>query len=208
MSFFENTRKPNGIGGKIMVSVMNVGHKAMADWGFQFLEIPDNGTVLDCGCGGGANIEKILREHSNTVVKGIDYSKISVEKSRNVNQKEIEKGRCEILQASVMELPFQREQFDLVTAFETVYFWPDLLKCFREIYRVIKIGGVFFICNECNGDNEKDDRWTEKIPGMMIYKDSQLKSSLLQVGFHDITIKKNNKGWISIIAEKKEVPGR
>ena len=35
MSFFENTRKPDGIGGKIMVSVMNVGHKALVDWGFQ-----------------------------------------------------------------------------------------------------------------------------------------------------------------------------
>ena len=32
MSFFENTRKPEGLGGKIMVSMMNVGHKAMADW--------------------------------------------------------------------------------------------------------------------------------------------------------------------------------
>ena len=65
MSFFENTRKPDGIGGKIMVSMMNVGHKAMADWGFQFLEIeiPENGNILDCGCGGGANMERILREY-------------------------------------------------------------------------------------------------------------------------------------------------
>lgn len=127
---------------------------------------------------------------------------VSVEKSRKVNQKEIDKGRCEILQASVMELPFAEEQFDLVTAFETVYFWPDLLKSFQEIYRVMKSGGVFFICNECNGDTDKDNKWMEKIPGMIIYKDSQLKSILLQAGFHDIKINKNNKGWISIIAEK------
>ena len=202
MSFFENTRKPDGIGGKIMVSVMNLGHKAMADWGFQFLKIPDNGNILDCGCGGGANMERILCEHPQTVVKGIDYSEVSVEKSRKVNQKEIDKGRCEILQASVMELPFAEEQFDLVTAFETVYFWPDLLKSFQEIYRVMKSGGVFFICNECNGDTDKDNKWMEKIPGMIIYKDSQLKSILLQAGFHDVKINKNNKGWISIIAEK------
>ena len=60
MSFFENTRKPDGMGGKLMVSMMNVGHKAMADWGFRFLEIPKRGSVLDCGCGGGANIESFL----------------------------------------------------------------------------------------------------------------------------------------------------
>ena len=40
------------------------------------------------------------------------------------------------------------------------------------------------------------------VTGMMIYKDSQLENILLQVGFHDVKIKKNNKGWISITAEK------
>ena len=37
---------------------------------------------------------------------------------------------------------------DRVTAFETVYFWPELAQNFREVYRVLKPGGVFFICNE------------------------------------------------------------
>ena len=36
MSFFENTRKPVGFGGKLMVAMMNVGHGAVARWGLQF----------------------------------------------------------------------------------------------------------------------------------------------------------------------------
>lgn len=202
MSFFENTRKPDGVGGKLMVSMMNVGHKAMADWGFRFLEIPERGRVLDCCCGGGANIERILRERPGTTVKGIDYSEVSVEKSRKVNQKAISQGRCEILRASVMELPFDGEQFDLVTAFETVYFWPDLLKSFQEVYRVTKHGGMFFICNECNGDTDKDDKWTEKISGMTIYKDFLHKKVLEQADFHDVKVQKNDKGWTSVSARK------
>ena len=35
MSFFENTRKPAGLGGKIMVAMMNAGHSALATQGFQ-----------------------------------------------------------------------------------------------------------------------------------------------------------------------------
>ena len=31
MSFFENTRKPVGFSGKIMVAMMNFGHSAMAE---------------------------------------------------------------------------------------------------------------------------------------------------------------------------------
>ena len=38
MSFFENTRKPVGLGGKIMVAMMNFGHSAMAEWGLRFLQ--------------------------------------------------------------------------------------------------------------------------------------------------------------------------
>ena len=38
MSFFENTRKPVGLGGKIMVAMMNFGHSAMAAWGLHFLQ--------------------------------------------------------------------------------------------------------------------------------------------------------------------------
>ena len=57
MSFFENTRKPVGFGGKIMVAMMNVGHSAVARWGLQFLNAAPDAKVLDCGCGGGANIK-------------------------------------------------------------------------------------------------------------------------------------------------------
>ena len=45
MSFFENTRKPVGFGGKIMVAMMNLGHSAVARWGLQFLN-----TAPDAKC--------------------------------------------------------------------------------------------------------------------------------------------------------------
>lgn len=56
MSFFENTRKPVGLGGKLMVAMMNLGHSPVARWGLRFLRLAPNAKVLDCGCGGGANI--------------------------------------------------------------------------------------------------------------------------------------------------------
>ena len=48
MSFFENTRKPAGLGGKIMVAMMNFGHSAMAEWGLHFLPPAPDAMVLDC----------------------------------------------------------------------------------------------------------------------------------------------------------------
>lgn len=80
MSFFENTRKPVGLGGKIMVAMMNFGHSAMAEWGLRFLQPAPDAMVLDCGCGGGANIKTLLKLCPNGKVQGIDYSAVSVEK--------------------------------------------------------------------------------------------------------------------------------
>ena len=202
MSFFENTRKPTGFGGKVMVSMMNLGHSALEDWGLQFVSPARDAAVLDCGCGGGANIRTLLKMCPEGQVKGIDYSEVSVEKARSVNREAIAAGRCAVLQASVMELPFADAAFDLVTAFETVYFWPDLLQSFREAARVLKPGGAFFICNECSGDTDKDDKWTERIEGMTIYRDVQLQAVLEQAGFTGVEVHKNEKGWLCITARR------
>lgn len=175
MAFFENTRKPTGFGGRLMVTMMNIGHRALADWGLRFLPLAENADVLDCGCGGGANLRLMLKKCPTGKVCGIDYSPVSVEKSRKLNQTAVSAGRCEVLQASVQALPFDDAQFDVATAFETVYFWGDLPACFREVGRVLKPGGTFFLCNESDGDHAQDEKWTEKIPGMTIYKDTQLK---------------------------------
>ncbi len=198
MSFFENTRRPEGFGGKLMVSMMNLGHAALAEWGLQHLAVPEGAAVLDCGCGGGANIKKLLEKAAQGSVKGIDYSEVSVEKSRSLNALAISAGRCEIMQANVAQLPFEDNSFDLVTAFETVYFWPELPACFREVGRVLKPGGTFFICNECGEDN----KWTDIVSGLKIYTADELTQVLTKAGFTDIVMHKNDKGWLCATARK------
>ena len=106
MSFFENTRKPEGFGGKLMVTMMNVGHSAVARWGLRFLNAAPDAKVLDCGCGGGANMKRLLKKCPQGVVKGIDYSPVSVEKSKKVNEAAIAEGRCAVLQGSVSDMVF------------------------------------------------------------------------------------------------------
>ena len=204
MSFFDNTRKPDGLGGKLMVSLMNVGHRSLAHWGMRFLPLSPDARVLDCGCGGGANLKKLLKRCPQGIVKGIDYSAVSVEKSRKLNDAAIREGRCVVWQGSVAEMIFAASWFDAVTAFETVYFWPDLPQCFLEVYRVLKPNGTFLICNESNGDSDKDEKWTEIIGGMTIYSGDELKTFLENAGFCNVQIHKNKMGWLCVTGQKRE----
>lgn len=202
MSFFQNTCKPEGIGGKIMVNMMNAGHSSMAEWGFTHMEIQSDNVCLDIGCGGGANVKKLLVKTPYGKVIGIDYSEVSVIKSSKINKAEIENKHCEILQGNVMKLPFRKETFDIITAFETIYFWPDINEAFKQVYRVLKVSGTFMICNESNGENSKEEKWTKIIQGMKIYNSEQIKKSLEDAGFTDIKIHKNKKGWLCVVCKK------
>ena len=113
-----------------------------------------------------------------------------------------------MLEASVAALPFEDNKFDVVTAFETVYFWPGLADCFREVYRVTKTGGIFLICNEVTGDTDKNDKWTQIISDMTIYRDVQLKTALEEAGFTDIKIHKNaHQDWLCVTGQKQEKHG-
>ena len=144
--FFSQTKKPEGFLGKMMVNGMNgASHSALADWGFGFIKKEKAARSLDCGCGGGANVKRLLERSEKAC--GIDYSEVSVQKSRQTNAGAIRGGRCEIRHADVCSLPFENDSFDIVTAFETVYFWPDIVNSFAEVRRVLVPGGKFLIVN-------------------------------------------------------------
>ena len=201
---FSNTRKPEGFFGRMMVNGMNGGgHAAMANWALSSLQIKEDGQLLDIGCGGGGNIARLLKRCPSGTVTGIDYSSVSVEKSKKVNAQAIQDGRCRVVEGSVAVLPFEENAFDMVTAFETIYFWPDMEHCFGEVKRVLKPGGQFIIVNESDGSGPMDAKWESLIEGMHTYKPEEIRLHLSNAGFKGINIRKDEaKHWLMVTAEK------
>ena len=201
--FISQTRKPEGVLGKMMVNGMNGGHAKMADWGL--IQIPKirPSNILEIGCGGGRNAGELLKKYPNSKVTAIDYSMVSVEKARNYNRSMVDAGRIEVMQGDVSRLNLPESSYDLATAFETIYFWPDLEKCFSEVYRVLKTDGLFMIVNESDGTDEASLKYEKIIEGMKCYTIEQIKTALEKAGF---TVLKANrygsKPWITVIAKK------
>ena len=200
-SFLRNTRKPEGFLGKCMVASMNHAHAALADWGLGYLPKTGPGRIAELGCGGGRNIRALLRKYPAATVTALDYSEISVEKARNINQEELQVGRCRVIQGDVSHLPFEDGVFDLATAFETVYFWPGPTESFREVYRTLRPGGVFLIVNEVDGENPRDSRRLSVMDGMKIFNRSQFVTFLTEAGFSKVIVKRDAKRhWLCVLA--------
>lgn len=197
--YLQNTRKPEGFMGKLLLRGMNMGHAAFSAWAMQFLQCGDGAHVLDIGCGGGANIAKMLRELPRSTVDGIDYSEESVALSQRKNAAYLGK-RSTITWGNVEALPYADGVLDAVTAFETVYFWPDLPAAFREVLRALKPGGVFLI--GCEMDDPNDTTWTGRIADMKIYSGMQLKEVLGEAGFSSVEIHTAKKTWLCLRAVK------
>ena len=185
MGFFDNMRKPQGKLGNIQLKSMNKEHTPVSLWGLKHLNIKSDDIVLDIGCGGGMNINRMAEKAKK--VYGVDYSMESVKLSKQVNERFINEKRVEIQEGNVKSLPFEDDAFDIVTAFETVYFWPDIEKCFGEVKRVLKPGGIFLIGMESNGSDNVIMKFWNHFIDMELYTDEELTLFLQNNDFSEIT---------------------
>jgi len=199
-------RKPTRWVGRLFLWVMNMSHSGVTDWGLKHVPIEKRFTILDVGCGGGRTIQKMDAIATEGMVCGIDYSEGSVAASRGKNAKLIKAGRVEIRQASVSQLPFPDDKFDLVTAVETQYYWPDLVKDMQEILRALKPGGTLIIIAESYKGGRYDKlQWM----AMRLLRSTRLgvdehRELFSTAGYTDVQIfEERNKGWICGIGRKR-----
>ena len=105
-----------------------------------------------------------------------------------------------VTQGSAEKLPYEDGTFDLVTAVETVYFWPNLPHCLQEVCRVLKPGGKFAIMVEVL---DSDSMWTSVVEGMTAYTPEQLKTMLDDAGFTQTELHRKKPSYATIIGVKR-----
>jgi len=196
---FRQVRKPSGPLGRRVVRAMNQSHAKMTDWALQHVMVPKNAVTLDIGCGGGRTLQRLVALAPEGEIVGFDYSAASLAVSRETNAPDIKIGRVHLGQASVAALPFPDRTFDIVTAVETHYYWPDLPANVREILRVLKPGGTFALIAETYRGGPFRLIYGIVMPLLRaaFLSDAEHRELLAQAGFAEIATKHvSGRNWI------------
>jgi ubiquinone/menaquinone biosynthesis C-methylase UbiE len=198
-------RKPTGWLGRRITRAMNLGHAPLTAWGLSHADIGQHARILDIGCGGGRTLRTLAEMASAAHVDGVDYAPASVAMSRESNADLIEAGRVSVQQASVSQLPFPDASFDLITAVETHYYWPDLDHDLREVLRVLKPGGQFVLIAETYRGPARS--WllspVMRVLGARYLSLDQHRAALAEAGFAGVETHTHRvAGWICVVAAR------
>jgi SAM-dependent methyltransferase len=188
--------------GRLMLAGMNRGHQKMALWCIDTcMDLSGSEDVLDIGCGGGQNIANFLKRTGGKVY-GMDYSPTSVAKSLKKNKRAVAGKRAVIVQADVAAIPFENSAFDVAIAFETIYFWEDIIAGFKEAKRVLKPNGKFVVCNEAS--KMEGHEHLLDILDMRIYTVEEITEAMRQAGFADVqAYRRDNTQHICVIGRRR-----
>ncbi len=194
--------KPHGDEGIETIQNMNENHREISEFAFEKVNVGKTDKVIDIGCGGGVNIEKFLKLTSENV-DGLDYSEVSVAETIKRNQDAVDCGKSRVIHADVRDMPIDDESYDLASAFETIYFWPDIGETFREVSRIIKPNGQFMIAQGTDGNHPDDEKWLATVEGMHVYTAPELEKYLLDAGFKSIESYVKENEYIMVVIAKK-----
>lgn len=204
----QNFAKPGVFPGNFIVfRGMAANHKPLQEFALSFIELPQKGKILDIGCGGGQFIAEMAARAPEASFQGLDHSPLSVKQTARTNRALVREKRLRITVGSVSDLPFPENSFDLATASETVYFWPDLKKDFRQVLNVLKPDGVFMICCD-SSDKEAGKKYTDHIPGMTVYTAEEFTALLTEAGFCKVEAHLRPDGAVCMTARKPGTPDR
>lgn len=201
----QQCRKPTNRTGRRELLRMNASHAPVTEWGLGHVSVGRDATILDVGCGGGRTIN-LLASRTRATVYGVDYSEVSVGTASQMNERAIAEGRVDIRRATVSQLPFPDATFDLVTAVETRYYWPDLPRDVREVMRVLKPAGKFVIIAEAYRGRRND--WLYRPMMTLLLRAAYLtpdghRQLLVDAGYQDVQVVENKlRGWVCAIATR------
>lgn len=133
--------RPQGILGRLGGAIMACTNENYGAWVSSLLDVAPTDAILEVGFGPGVVIQRLSALAVEGHVAGIDVSREMLKQARARSATAIRRGRVDLRQGSVENLPFADASFDKALAVNSMQVWPDTAAGLREIWRILKPGG-------------------------------------------------------------------
>jgi ubiquinone/menaquinone biosynthesis C-methylase UbiE len=113
-------------------------------WLKRKIDLKPGPVALEVGCGRGAGAGLILREFQPAVLQAMDLDIHMIRRARDYLPPK-QRERISFYVGDVLRLPYKDQALDAVFGFGVLHHVPDWQSALREIARVLKIGGTYFL---------------------------------------------------------------
>ncbi len=109
------------------------------------LDLNDGDKILEVGCGNGYYLSLLNRLGKNPKLVGVDIDRSALEDA----EKRIADKSIKLIFSFAEKLPFKNSSFDKIVMSEVIEHVADEKPVLREVYRVLKQGGILTLTTCC-----------------------------------------------------------
>jgi ubiquinone/menaquinone biosynthesis C-methylase UbiE len=137
--------QPHGFRGRVFGWLMDRFNARAQDSTLRRLEVQPADSVLEIGFGTGRLVRKMAKLAREGFVAGVDPSELMLHTAEKRTRRFRKKGRVELVLGDAASLPWPDARFDKAVALHCFHFWADPEHDLREVWRVLKPGGLFVL---------------------------------------------------------------
>lgn len=140
--------------------------------------------LFEIGFGNGMHLSYLFEKESTLIYEGVDISQAMVMEARKNNEMLVKSGQAIFRHTAESEsFPIPDFSCDYCFSSNTIYFWDNPQKYFKDIYRILNDKGIFaisFITKSFGG----------KLPftqtGFIFYETEEIETLIYNSGFRNI----------------------
>ncbi|WP_226671369.1 class I SAM-dependent methyltransferase [Metabacillus litoralis] len=152
-SFKKQFSKPDGFLGVIAGKIMALENRKLNSWTISSLGIKDHDVVLEIGYGSGMSMEKILKQHKNIMIDGIDVSETMQKQAAKRLDHDIKNQKVHLMIGDVEKVNLNPCTYNKIMTVNNYTIWDHPEKGLANLYDSLKPKGKIAITMQPREEN-------------------------------------------------------